>query len=419
VGLFSPDILSILHGAAMKGKVRTQQKCPVCKSKFQHIPRLGYICPAHKTIPRRFYLDLWNEAKSYKIFSDKSGQPISAYDRAYYLLERINEEISGHRFDPSNWIHGEAKKFYVPELIERYYAAKKGGLAPSWREYYKKMLDRCGEFFALRDVREILKIDVWNLVEHLKKTVKGKTLKNHLGVFHTFLQWAKDVGVLDSVPSFPEIEVTEKPIRWLNQEDQIRVFESVPQEDRPIIAFLMLHGCRPGEARALRIKDVDLANQTIAITSTWSKTELREKRKGRHAKPMTICIHPELMPFMASRTKDSLPGAFVFLNPRVNEPYTQSAIKRLWVKVRESAGVDLRLYDATRHSFASQLVNAGTSIFKVSKLLGHSSTRMTEKYSHADLGSLRIDLEKVSLKKVVRLTGSEPEEEMVAVKNGK
>jgi len=34
---------------------------------------------------------------------------------------------------------------------------------------------------------------------------------------------------------------------------------------------------------------------------------------------------------------------------------------------------------------------------------------MTEKYSHADLASLRIDLGKVSLKKIVRLTGSEPE----------
>lgn len=405
----------------MKGKIRTQQCCPVCKGKFEHIPRLGYICQTHKTIPTRFYIDLWHNAKNYKIFSDKLGNPISAYDRAFFLLGEINKELSATppRFDPANWIHGEAKKFYIPELIERYYASKKDDLAPSWRAYYKKMLDRCGSFFALQDVREILKIDIWNLTEELKKTVKGKTLKNHLGVFHTFLQWTKDMGILDSTPPFPEIEVTEKPIRWLNQEDQIRVFEAVPQEDRPIIAFLMLHGCRPGEARALRVKDVNLPNETITITSTWSKKELREKRKGRHAKPTVICIHPELLPFIASRVKESLPGAFVFLNPRTNEPYSESGMFLLWERVRKAAGVDLRLYDATRHSFASQLVNAGTSIFKVSKLLGHSSTRMTEKYSHADLASLRIDLEKVSLKKIVRLTGSEPEVKEAASEKAK
>lgn len=161
-----------------------------------------------------------------------------------------------------------------------------------------------------------------------------------------------------------------------------------------------------------------------SISETYVKhffhiTELREKRKGRGSKPSVIAIHPELLEFMASRAKESLPGAFVFLNPRTGEPYSQSGMFLLWERVRKTAGVDLRLYDATRHSFASQLVNAGTSIFKVSKMLGHSSTRMTEKYSHADLASLRIDLEKVSLKKIVRLTGSEPEVQQGKVKNAK
>ena len=35
-----------------------------------------------------------------------------------------------------------------------------------------------------------------------------------------------------------------------------------------------------------------------------------------------------------------------------------------------------------RHTFASWLVQAGVSIFEVSKLLGHSDIRVTEIYSH-------------------------------------
>ena len=35
-----------------------------------------------------------------------------------------------------------------------------------------------------------------------------------------------------------------------------------------------------------------------------------------------------------------------------------------------------------RHTFASNLVNAGHSLFVVSKALGHTNTLMTQRYSH-------------------------------------
>ena len=57
-------------------------------------------------------------------------------------------------------------------------------------------------------------------------------------------------------------------------------------------------------------------------------------------------------------------------------------------------------YEATRHTFASQWVLAGHSIEKLSKILGHYSVVMTERYVHLrpdlfadrDLGAIVIDL---------------------------
>ena len=71
----------------------------------------------------------------------------------------------------------------------------------------------------------------------------------------------------------------------------------------------------------------------------------------------------------------------------------------IWDTVRDKAKIDksLRLYDATRHSFASNLVNSGSTIYKVSKLLGHSSVKMTEKYSHSEVENLRTDINKLTL----------------------
>ena len=47
----------------------------------------------------------------------------------------------------------------------------------------------------------------------------------------------------------------------------------------------------------------------------------------------------------------------------------------------------MRVHDL-RHSFASALVNRGATLFDVQKLLGHSSPKMTERYSHLTPGRL-------------------------------
>lgn len=82
----------------------------------------------------------------------------------------------------------------------------------------------------------------------------------------------------------------------------------------------------------------------------------------------------------------------------------------MWANVREKAGIGkgLRLYDVTRHSFASQLVNANTSLYKVSRLLGHSSVKMTEKYAHHNVVDLKIDMKKLSLKTEKSVTELSP-----------
>jgi integrase len=146
---------------------------------------------------------------------------------------------------------------------------------------------------------------------------------------------------------------------------------------------------------------VDIKRQSISISSTFSGTVIREKRKGRGAKAMEMPIHAEMLSYFEERVKNH-PEAFIFTNPRTNgRPYSESAFKRVWDKVRTKGNLskELRCYDATRHSLGSQLANSGESVFVISKILGHSSLKMTEKYMHKDLEPLRSTLAKMSLKK--------------------
>jgi site-specific recombinase XerD len=45
-----------------------------------------------------------------------------------------------------------------------------------------------------------------------------------------------------------------------------------------------------------------------------------------------------------------------------------------------------------RHSFASRLIQAGVSIYKLQKLLGHASITQTERYAHLQPSSLDREL---------------------------
>ena len=43
-------------------------------------------------------------------------------------------------------------------------------------------------------------------------------------------------------------------------------------------------------------------------------------------------------------------------------------------------------------------MNKGVSLLNVSRLLGHSNTKMTERYAHVDLEKLRFDMKNLSVK---------------------
>jgi integrase len=270
------------------------------------------------------------------------------------------------------------------------------------------------QFFGTKDVREIRKLDVSDFKDHIEKSFefKCKTVKNIMDFFKTFLRYLRfDLEVIDNVPAFPVTEVQPYQFKWLLPKEQIKILEGAPEGDGVIIAFLMLQGCRPGEARALKCKDVNLRDLTMTISASFSREVYREKRKGRGAKPVVIPIHSEMIDYLKERVSNNLPEAFVFVDPRTGGPYTENALRRIWDNIRKKTGIkSLRLYDATRHSFASQLVNTGSTLFKVSKLLGHATTKTSERYAHPDVESLRTDLEKLSLT-VTRLSPDEKNEE--------
>ena len=78
---------------------------------------------------------------------------------------------------------------------------------------------------------------------------------------------------------------------------------------------------------------------------------------------------------------------YVVPNPETLQPYT--SIYHSWDSARRSVGLgDIRVHDL-RHAFATRLAEAGTSIYIVSKALGHASVRSSERYAKISDQTLR------------------------------
>jgi hypothetical protein len=73
-------------------------------------------------------------------------------------------------------------------------------------------------------------------------------------------------------------------------------------------------------------------------------------------------------------------GKTKFLNSRTIKNAMKAALKKSGIK-------PLSFYQAGRHTFASQWVLSGNSIYRLKEIMGHSSVQVTERYAHSQTSS--------------------------------
>jgi integrase len=159
--------------------------------------------------------------------------------------------------------------------------------------------------------------------------------------------------------------------RYLKPEEVERLIAVLDARDDDLAArcieFLLLSGCRRGEALAARWSDFDLNPKHPA----WIKPASTTKQKRSHHIPLS----PQAAHLLAGLpTRAAERGPFAVL--------AAHQLQRRWREIRAEAGLeDVRIHDL-RHSFASLLVAAGLSLPVIRKLLGHSQPGTTARYAH-------------------------------------
>lgn len=173
---------------------------------------------------------------------------------------------------------------------------------------------------------------------------------------------------------------------WASEEEQDLVFQELDDDTLSFILFQASHGTRNGETRALQFRDIDLKNDTITIRRSFAGTVLRETTKSKRIR--VIPLDPAWKEMFLKRPIPLRPDMFVFT--KKGKPYSSTWMSKQYNKALKKANVKkMTLYQATRHSLASQAASRGVSIYLISKMLGHSDVKMTQKYAHLYTESLR------------------------------
>ena len=371
----SDDNLNV-WGFSMKG-IRALERCPKCQGPWESTDK-GYQCPDCLTHPKRFRVDFHYKGERFRSAVDLDGKTLATFADAYALLKRAQSEIENHKFDPERWRVRTRIEYSFAFLVDKWYrekekAMKQGKLAPSYlpklwqyiRLYYLP-------FFDKQDVREIFNLK--DFANWLPDRFSLKYQKNILDALVSFFRWLKDDKLIDEVPKHEKIEVPEHAFKVIRPDTQDMILDKIPNEHKSIFTFLFKQGCRPSEVRALKWKDID--GDIVTIQRTWSHHVLREQTKTKRIRQ--ILLFPEVIAALPARR---FPDDFIFMHGvTLKRPYSKTFLNDIFQAACAGIGLQISLYEATKHSFGTYYGNHGVSKDLLKEWFGHTSMKTTERY---------------------------------------
>lgn len=190
-------------------------------------------------------------------------------------------------------------------------------------------------------------------------------------------EWMKDNPCL----KIPKEKENNERDRWLSDDEEKRLLENSPQWLRDIIVFDLHTGLRQDELLSLTWDRVDLFRKVIII------------QESKNGKPRTIPLNQIALDILMAKTKvRSLISNLVFPSIVMTKINRRNLVRSFDI-VKEKAGIQNFHFHDLRHTFATRLAQRGVDLYRISKLLGHQSITMTQRYAHHCPESLRIGIE--------------------------
>ena len=218
--------------------------------------------------------------------------------------------------------------------------------------------------------------DLSAFIEHLQdRGLKPWTVFSRLLSLKAFFYHHIDAGRLDPsiVKSKLKIKLPQALPRAIDPEDIRKLLTVIDNiRDRALILTLLRTGMRIGELLNVQMREVNLNEKRIEIY------QAHKDLKGRVVYLSTDAQYA-LHEWIKIRSVDTV---YLFYGYR-RGPLCYEAAREKLQKYLAKAGLSLKGYTlhCLRHTFASELLNAGMRLECLQQLLGHSNIEMTRRYA--------------------------------------
>ena len=140
---------------------------------------------------------------------------------------------------------------------------------------------------------------------------------------------------------------------------------------KAILTITYSAGLRISEAAHLKVTDIDSKRMMVRV------------QQGKGSKDRYTILSQTALECLRQYWKAYRPAQWLFEGQNKDTHISLSAIRQIFLDAKERAGITKPASPHTlRHSFATHLIEAGTSLHHVQLLLGHRSPTTTTVYLH-------------------------------------
>jgi len=218
--------------------------------------------------------------------------------------------------------------------------------------------------------------DLSAFIEHEQdRGMKPNSVRRRLGVLHAFFTFLieRDVIHPDVLKRKMRVKVPDSLPRAIDPEDIKQLLSVIKKpRDRAMIVVLLRTGMRIGEVLTTTLDDLNLNENRIEIF------EAHKNRVGR-----VVYISDDALRALKHWIAVRDPQQHYLFYGRQGRPLCYEAARTMFTTYVDKAGLSHKGYTlhCLRHTFASELLNAGMRLECLQQLLGHSSIEMTRRYA--------------------------------------
>lgn len=245
------------------------------------------------------------------------------------------------------------------------------GLSPQTQSNYLRHL-RQFEEFSQSPAEDLGTEEIRNFLHFLitEKNLSGGYVNNVHNALKFFFETTLDRTW--NYRQIPRIKRTGKLPVFLSREEIKRLFAVTSKLNfRAMFMVAYASGLRVSEIAHLNVSDIDSENMQIFV------------REGKGKIDRYSLLSQVGLDILRLYWKQYRPTLWLFPGVISGRPITIHTIENAFRKARDKAGINKKAsIHSLRHSFATHLLENGTDIVRIQKLLGHARITSTMLYLH-------------------------------------